>query len=367
MADRCILLSKSIVSDEMLLAAQDALLNERLILGESVYKFEEEFARYAGTKYAVSTNSGTSALFLSLLASGIGRGHEVITTDMSFIATANVALHAGAKPVLCDVNGHGNIDAPKIRKLVRKKTKAIIPVHLHGYPADMDDINALAGRGITVIEDACQAHGAEYRGKRAGSLAEVGCFSFNPMKNMTVCGDGGMVTTNDANVAATVRELADTGRKTPYDCEHTSIGYTARLNTVNAAIGRVQLRHLDAWNEDRRWLAKEYLRMLRDIRGIELPPEEKGKLPAYNKFAIKAKERDGLKDFLWKRGISTDPHFSIPIHLHPAYRRLFGYKRGRFPAAEDYAATNLSLPTYPHMDAEDIAYVCDSIREFFRA
>ncbi|MFH1393649.1 MAG: DegT/DnrJ/EryC1/StrS family aminotransferase [Candidatus Micrarchaeota archaeon] len=366
MAERYIPIYKPVMSQEMLAAAQGALLNERLILGESVYKFEEEFARFCGTKYAVSTNSGTSALFFSLLATGMRRGQEAITTDMSFIASANCVFHAEGKPVLCDVQKDGNIDPSKIGKLANGKTHALIPVHLHGNPAEMDEICEIAKeKGVFVIEDACQAHGAEYGGKLVGSIGDAGCFSFNPMKNMTVGGDGGMVVTDDQELAQKVRVLADTGRKSCYDHEHTCIGYTGRLNTVNAAIGRVQLRKLREWNEDRRFVASEYFKGLGGIDGIELPEEQKGRKSAYNKFVITVKEgRDRLKDHLWGLGIATDAHFRVPIHMHPIYKEL-GYGKKKYPGAEEYARTTLSLPTYPFMDLNDLDFVCSSIRQFF--
>jgi len=319
----------------------------------------------SGTKYAVSTNSGTTALSFTLQASGMKNGQEGVTTDMSFIASANCVLHACGKPVLCDTTENGNIDPSKVKPLVNGKTHAIIPVHLHGYPAAMNEINEIGEeKDVLVVEDACQAHGAVYHGKKAGSLAYAGCFSFNPMKNMMVGGDGGMVTTNDKELADKIREISDTGRKTCYDCEHTSIGYTGRLNTVNAAIGRVQLRHLKEWNEDRTYIAGEYTARLKDIEGLELPKTEKGVVPAYNKYTIRLKERDELNRFLWDKNIVNDGIFRIPIHLHPVYKSM-GYGKKKYPGAEEYARTTLSLPTFPYMDFQDVAYVCDSILEFF--
>ncbi|HID72706.1 TPA: DegT/DnrJ/EryC1/StrS family aminotransferase [Candidatus Micrarchaeota archaeon] len=367
MAGTYIPMYKPVMDQEMLEAAKYSLLNERMILGESVYKFEEEFARFCGTKYAVSTNSGTSALFFSLMASGMTKGKEGVTTDMSFVASANCIFHAEGRPVLCDVKGSGNIDPSKMKKLLNGKTRAVIPVHLHGYPADMDEIVEMAeSKDIPVIEDACQAHGAIYNGRMAGSMGHAGCFSFNPMKNMTVGGDGGMVTTNDQKLAEKVRELSDTGRKSCYDHEHTCIGYTGRLNSVNAAIGRVQLRYLKGWNEDRGYIADEYFKRLEGLDQIELPEEEEGKTPAYNKFVIRVKkDRDRLKDHLYKYEIYTDAHFKIPIHRQPIYKEL-GYGEKKYPGAEEYARTTLSLPVYPYMTNDEIGLVCDKVEEFFR-
>ena len=253
-------LAKPVFDEEMKEAALDALQNERFVLGESVFKFEEEFAEYCGAKHAVSTSSGTSALQLSLLALGVERGDEVVTTSYSFVATANAALHIGALPVFADVNvGSFNIDPEAALERVTEKTRAVIPVHLYGFPAEMDSIlEDSEEHRFSVVEDACQAHGASYFGRKVGSIGEVGCFSFYSSKNMTVCGDGGMVVTDSEEVAGKVARLRDCGRSSHY--EHDLIGYTSRLNTVNAAIGRVQLQRLDAWNRRRREHAKLYSR-----------------------------------------------------------------------------------------------------------
>lgn len=359
-------LYKPVITQEMVTAAEDALKNERLILGESVHKFEQEFARFCGVKHAVATNSGTSALFLSLLAIGMRKGYEAVTTTMSFIATANVVLHTNAKPVLCDVNNYGNIDPASIKKAIRKKTKAIMPVHLHGYPAEMKEINEIAEKkNIMIIEDACQAHGATYNGKMVGSIGDIGCFSFNPMKNMTVGGDGGIITTNNSDIAKAVAELVDCGRKSPYHCDHSRIGYTARMNTINAAIGRVQLKYLNEWQRDREFLVKEYSRGIQDIKEIRIPQVTNNIKPGYNKFVILTKKQKKLMDYLLNNNIATDAHFSIPIHLQPVYKKLFKYKKGDYPAAERYAKTTLSLPLYPYMKLADIDYICQKINQFF--
>jgi perosamine synthetase len=364
MSRKYIPIYRPVVEPQMVMACEKALLGERLILGRSVRFFEEEFSDYCGTRHGISTNSGTNALLLSLLASGIGRGDEVVTTGMSFVATANAIIHAGAKPVFADVENNGNISPDDIRKRITEKTKAIIPVHLHGYPCDMESVMEIADKqGLIVIEDACQAHGAKINGKKAGSIGHIGCFSFNPMKNMSVCGDGGMVVTDDAEIADMVRELSDTGRKTCYDIEHTSIGYTARLNTINAAIGRVQLRRLEEWNEKRRMLAKIYSEKLSCVDGIRLLEEKGGVLPAYNKYVVIVEQKRNL---LMKKirmdDVSVDAHFPIPIQEQPAYRNM-GYSCDGFPNTAEYAKKTLSLPMFPQLKEEEIDAVCNSVKK----
>jgi perosamine synthetase len=362
-----ILLDKTIMTKEMIDAAADALANEPTLFGESITRFSEEFARFCGTAYAIPVASGTDALIFSLMACGM-EGKKALTTPCSYVATANAAFHAGGEPVFADIDPEtNNIDAREIAKKIKKERKvgAIIPVHLHGYPADMDEIMEIAEtRGICVVEDAAQAHGALYHGKRAGSMGNSGCFSFNPVKNMTVGGEAGMIVTNDERIAKHVRMLGDAGRENPYTHEHAIVGFSSRLNTVNAAIGRVQLRYLEGWNEDRRWVAGEYRRHLGDL-DIALPPEDPAIVHVYNKFAIKIKSkelRDSLRDHLYKNGIESDSHYPIPIHFQPPYKKL-GYKKGDFPEAEKFADTTLSLPLYVGMTEGEIGFVCEKVRE----
>jgi perosamine synthetase len=359
-------LAKPVFDEEMRNAALDALQNERFVMGESVFKFEEEFARYCGVKYAVSTSSGTSALHLSLIALGIKGGEEVITTSYSFVATANVALHVGAVPVFADIDAKTyNIDPKLAKEKLTSKTRAIIPVHLFGYPADMRSIlDFFRDRGCAVVEDACQAHGAEYYGRKVGTLGDIGCFSFYPSKNMTVCGDGGMVVTNDEDVARKVAKLRDCGRASHY--EHDMIGFTARLDTVKAAIGRVQLRRLDEWNERRRAIAELYGRLLSDLDEVVLPPDGGcGIVPVYHLYVIRTSFRDKLKVWLEQNEVQCGVHYPIPIHLQPIYQRLFGYKEGDFPKSELLCKTALSLPMFPELGKEHVEYICEKIHEFF--
>jgi len=359
-------LSKPVLDDEMTEAAIAALQNEKFVMGESVFKFEEDFAKYCGVKHATSTSSGTFALQFALQALGIEQKTRVITTPYSFVATSNAALWAGATPVFADIDPKTyNINAELAKQELNNETKAIIPVHLYGFPADMQAISDLFDdHGCAVVEDACQAHGAEFRGRKTGSLGDVGCFSFYPSKNMTVCGDGGMATTNDEDVASKIAKLRDCGRKSHY--EHDCIGMTARLNTVNAAIGRVQLKKLDMWNEKRRACARMYDHLLKDIEGLTLPPGESSVVkPVYHLYVIRTTLRDELKDRLESFGIQFGVHYPLPIHLQPIYRSLFGYKEGDFPESELVSKSVLSLPMFPDLEKEEVEYVCEKVHEFF--
>lgn len=350
----------------MIEAAIQALQNESPVLGESVFKFEEEFARYIGVKRAISTNSGTDALHISLIALGVGPGDEVVTTPVSFIASANCIIHAGAKPVFADIDMKTyTVDPSCVERAMTGRAKAVLPVHIFGHPADMDTICKLADeRGLYVVEDACQAHGAIYKGRRVGSIGHVGCFSFYQSKNMTVLGDGGMVTTDDEDLADKIASLRNCGRKEWYI--HDKIGFTARLNTVNAAIGLVQLRHLDEWNEARRRVARLYYKLLSDIEELILPPRPSGGVvPVYHQFVVRARRRDELRERLAERGVQTAIHYPLPIHLQPIYMELYGYKGGEYPAAEEFCRTCLSLPMYPELELDDVRYVCETVREFF--
>lgn len=359
-------LAKPVFNMEMEKAAVNALLNERFVLGESVYKFEEEFAKYCSVDCAVSTNSGTDALQIALITLGIARGHHVITSPASFIASSNVILHVGATPIFVDIDLETyTIDPQQMKQTIDKKTGAVIPVHLYGYPADMDSINEIAHKkGLYVIEDACQAHGASYKGRKAGSLGDIACFSFYPSKNMTVAGDGGMLVTNDENVAKKAAKLRDSGRKSKYI--HDLIGYTARLNTVNAAIGRVQLKHLEEWNESRRMNAQKYDRLLCDIEALILPPKgDRETRPVYHLYVILTKHRDSLKVWLESNGIQCGIHYALPIHLQPIYKKMYKFKEGMYPRSEELCRTCLSIPMYPDLNMSQIKYVSEKIHEFF--
>jgi perosamine synthetase len=360
-------LAKPVFNKEMEQAAVNALWNEHFVCGESVFKFEEEFARYCHVDHGVSTNSGTSALHIALLSLGVLPGDEVITTPASFVATSNVVLYTAALPRFADIDFETyTVDPERIAPIVNDKTTAIIPVHLYGHPASMDPINEIGcKKTLLVIEDACQAHGACYKSRKVGSLGHVGCFSFYSSKNMTVAGDGGMLVTNDEKVAAIAAKLRDCGRKSKY--VHDMIGYTARLNTVNAAVGRVQLKHLDEWNEKRRRNAELYDRLLSDISELTLPP--KGDLetrPVYHLYTVRTNKRDALKSWLESCRIQCGVNYPLPIHLQPVYQELFAFKEGMFPRSEELCNTCLSIPMYPELSEAEIRYVSGKMHEFFQ-
>jgi perosamine synthetase len=301
-----------------------------------------------------------------LISSGVEPGQAAITSPASFIASANAIIHAQAQPLFADIDLGTYTASPKqIETTITAKTKAIVPVHLYGYPADMDSINAIAERRkLIIIEDACQAHGASYHGKKSGNLGLIGCFSFYPSKNMTVCGDGGMITTNDEKIARIAAKLRDCGRKSQY--VHDVIGYTSRLNTVNAAIGRVQLRHLDSWNDDRRKAAEVYNQLLSGVGDLSLPPNSSAEVfPVYHQYVVRTKYRDELKTWLESQGIGCGIHYVLPIHLQPIYQHLYGFKEGTYPVAEELCRTCLSIPIFPSISREEMIFIGEKIRDFY--
>ena len=333
-------------------AAINALRNEKFVMGESVAKFEEEFARYIGTKYAISVNSGNSALQLSLLSLNIAEESKVITSTNSFIASANCILMTGSKPILCDINyDDGNMDI----KSTNEKPDAIIPVHIYGNPCDLESIkNVSETYKVPIIEDACQAHGAVYEQKKVGSLGDVGCFSFYPTKNMTVCGDGGMVTTNNEEIKNEIESLRDNGRKTR--TEHDKLGFTMRLNTVSAAIGRIQLQTLENKNKRRREIASLYKKFLNE--DCMLSENPKG-VSVYHQIVLKHKKRDEIFSHLSKNNIGIALHYPIPIYIQPLYKNL-GYN---LPISEKFSNEVVSLPSYPGLEDDDVKVVCEKINE----
>lgn len=363
-----------IMDQEMIDAAATSLRDEKLIMGESVLKFEEEFAHYCGVKHAISVSSGTNALFFTLLSLG-ANGKKYATAASSFIASSNSIVQAGGTPVFFDVNAEYTLSPERLEAPILNCSCAtpeectcahldgILPVHLYGHPCKMDEIMEIAEkRGIPVVEDACQAHGATYKGKKCGSIGTAGCFSFYSTKNMTVGGDGGMITTNDDKLAASIEKYRNCGRKTFY--EHDVVGYTSRLNTANAAIGRVQLRHLDEWNEKRRQLAGEYFKCLENALQVTLPPRETADVkPAFHLFSIKHAQRDAFRDYLKNQGIETGMNYPVSLPLQPVYANL-GHKVGDFPQSESLSKGVVCLPMHTKLTNEDVHLVCNAIMEF---
>ena len=333
------------------------------ILGPEVTKFEQEFAAYCQADHAIGVDSGTSALELILLALGVGPGDEVITAANTFIATVLAITSTGARPVLVDSDPTTyNIDVAKIEEAITNKTKVIMPVHLYGQPADMDAISLIANEhDLFVVEDACQAHGAQLNGNRIGSLGQASAFSFYPSKNLGAYGDGGMVVTNDKAIADSIKNLRNYGQSKKY--HHETIGFNRRLDSLQAAILRVKLKHLNHWNESRREHAEEYNRLLKDV-DVETPKLLEGVEPVWHLYVIQTNERDQLRDYLSSCDIQTGIHYPIPIHLQKAYQNL-KYQEGDFPVTEKYAQQILSLPMYAEMTSSQIQYVVDSINEFF--
>jgi len=344
-------------TDEMEEAAIHALRNESFVGGESVSKFEEEFAKYTGTKYAVSVSSGNSALQISLMALGIGDNDDdkVVTPTNSFIASANCIRMTNAEPILTDIDpDDGGIDLDSVI-VSRTKVDAIIPVHIYGNPCNFESIELFAQeQGIPIIEDACQAHGAEYKGKKVGSLGEVGCFSFYPTKNMTVGGDGGMTTTDNEEIASRISSIRDNGRKTKNEFD--KLGFTMRLNTVNAAIGRVQLRHLDEKTARRREIVSIYRKNL--AQDCILPENKDGK-SVYHQIVLKHEKRDNIRKELTDNEIGSAIYYETPIHKQPVYEE-FGYK---LPNSEKFSKEIMSLPSYPQLTDEQVLEICEHVNK----
>src|SRR5512140_3552783 len=336
--------------DEINAAIQGVLDRADFILGQDVHKLEEEFAAYCGVKYAVGVDSGLSALELSLRALGIGAGHEVIVPAHTFTATAAAVTFAGATPVFVDVDpGTWTIDPKRIEDAITPRTRALLPVHLYGLPADMHMILGIAEKyELVVVEDACQAHGAKYKGQRTGKMGNAAGFSFYPTKNLGGCGDGGIVTTNDAEVAETVRALRNCGQTSKN--VHELAPFNHRLDSLQAAILRVKLHYLDQWIESRRHIAALYRELLvgADVR---LPMEPPGYQHVYHLFVIRSQSRDALQGYLKERGIGTALHYPAPVHLQPFYSDGKD-RRGEFPVSEQLCKEILSLPMYPEMTDE---------------
>ena len=349
-----------VIKTAILDAIGKVLESGQFILGESVKVFEDKFAELCQTNFALGVASGTDALLLTMKALGIGKGDEVITTPNSFLASASSIALAGATPVFADVRDDYNIDPEKIQQAITSKTKAIIPVHLTGRPADMDAIFKMTEPyKIFVIEDAAQAVRAEYKGKRVGSFGIAGCFSFHPLKNLGGCGDGGMITTNDEKLYNKLLILRNHGLINRDECE--IWGYNSRLDALQAVILNVKLDHLKNWETRKREIAGIYQKRL--IYCVKVPMDKSSEHAVYHTFIIQTKKRDSLKNYLMEKGIDAKIHYPIPIHLQKAAQNL-GYKKGDFPVAEEQTKTILSLPIYPELTDNQVDYICDNILKF---
>jgi len=359
---------------EVLPMVTEAMTNGAFIGGPQVLDFEKEFAAFCDSKYCAGLNSGTDALRFALMAVGVGPGDEVITVPNTFIATTEAISQAGAIPVFVDIDERTyNMDPQKLEDFLKKrfkpqasslkpKLRAVIPVHLYGQPADMDPIMEIARKyNIIVIEDACQAHGALYNNRKAGSFGAVGCFSFYPGKNLGAYGEGGAIVTQDEEIANTIRMIRDHGQAKKYF--HDMEGYNGRLDAIQAGILRIKLRRLSDWNKSRHENAAYYNEFLSKVDGVTLPVEADFASSVYHLYVILVDDREGLQQFLGDKGIGTGLHYPRPLHLQKAYAHL-GYKEGSFPVTESVAKRLISLPMFPELTREQIESVAESIKEF---
>ena len=369
------------IEHEVVPVVTEAMENGMFIGGPNVEGFEKEFAEFCNSKYCIGVNSGTDALRFALMATGVGPGDEVITVPNTFIATTEAISQVGATPVFVDINANTcNMDPIALQEFLEQKcavdqstnqlikqstrspVKAIIPVHLYGQMADMDPIMEEARKkGLLIIEDACQAHGAKYKNEAAGSMGGAGCFSFYPGKNLGAYGEGGAVVTQDERIASEIRVIRDHGQNKKY--YHTMEGYNGRLDAIQAAVLRVKLKRLAAWNKTRNDNAAYYNELLSDLPGVEFANVADYAESVYHLYVIMVDDRDALQEFLGDKGIATGLHYPLPLHLQKAYEHL-GYKEGDFPVAERAARRLLSLPMYPELTRDQIKYVADSIKEF---
>ena len=351
------------IEHEVLPMVKEAMENAAFIGGPQVTGFETEFAAFCDSKYGVGVNSGTDALRFALMAAGVGPGDEVITVPHTFIATTEAISQVGAKPVFVDILPDTyNMNASKIQRAIGPKTKAVVPVHIYGQTADMDLILEIAKKkNLVVIEDACQAHGALYKGKKAGSMGLVGCFSFYPGKNLGAYGEGGAVVTQSEDIANKIRMIRDHGQGKKYF--HDMEGYNGRLDAIQAGVLRIKLRRLPAWNEARRRNAQYYNELLSPVKGVTVPKEADGCRHVYHLYVILVDDRDGLQKYLNEKGIGTGLHYPVPLHLQKAYAYK-GYKEDDFPMTESVAKRLLSLPMFPELTKAQIEYVADCIKQF---
>ncbi len=349
------------VDDEIKEKAIEIIESKRYIKGPESEAFQREFADYLGVKGAVTVSSGTTALHLIYYALGIGKGDEIIAPSHTFIATVSPAMHLGAKPVFADIKERTyNIDPDEVRKKITDRTKAIVAVHLYGRPAEMKELREIADEhDLYLIEDACQAHGAVYDGKKAGNFGDVTAFSFFPSKVMTVAGDGGMVAGNDTELLDKISMLRDQGRTSKY--EHTALGFNFRMSELLAGIGRVQLKHLDEWVDRRNEVAKIYNEILgEDV----IVPEIPGGRHAFYVYTIRVKNRDGLREHLKKNEIGTGIYYPVPVHMQPIVKEFV--RPEHLPVTEKIVNEIISLPMHPQLSDEDAEHIAKKVLEFVR-
>lgn len=351
------------IEQEVIPVLTEAMANSAFIGGPQVTGFEEEFAAFCDSKYCVGVGSGTDALRFALMAAGIGPGDEVITVPNTFIATSESISQVGARPVFVDIKEDTcNMDPEQIETRITAKTRAIIPVHLYGQPADMDAIVQIAEKhGLVVIEDACQAHGALYKQRKAGSMGLAGCFSFYPGKNLGAFGEAGAVVTQNEEIARKISMIRDHGQEKKY--YHKVEGFNGRLDAIQAAVLRIKLKRLSEWNAARQKNAQHYNELLNGIPGIKLPVEANFAKSVYHLYVIHVSNRDALQQHLNQSGIATGLHYPLPLHLQDAYQHL-GYPKGAFPVTEKSAAGLLSLPMFPELTHEQISFIAATIKEF---
>ena len=362
--------SKPYIDKEIKERVLEVIDSGQYILGNNCKDFEKEFAQFIGVKHAVLTSSGTSAIFLSLKALGVGSGDGILVPSLTAFPTIEPVFHVGATPIFIDIDETFTMAPNHLKKVLKnrsqirkvKKIKGIIPVHLYGHPADMDSILDLAKRyGLFVLEDCCQAHGARYKEKRVGSMGMAGCFSFYPSKNLTVFGDGGILVTDDETLAKHCRMLRDHGRKEKY--EHELVGYNLRFNEIQAAVGRLQLQRLERFNESRRQIARWYGDGLKGLPVIT-PKVQDWAEPVFHLYVIQTPERERLAAYLREKEIQTGIHYPVPCHLQPAVKNTLG-RQPKLKRTEEAAKKILSLPIYPELEKEKVDFVCATIKEFF--
>jgi dTDP-4-amino-4,6-dideoxygalactose transaminase len=355
------------IRDEVMDAVTSVLESQRFVLGPEVEQLEKEISNYLGCRFSVACASGTDALILALMAAGVGGGDEVITTPFTFVATASAIVRTGATPVFADIDPVTyNIDPESVSRAITARTRAIVPVHLFGLPAAMEPVMDVARRcGIMVIEDAAQAIGASYLGRKVGTIGAMGCFSFFPSKNLGGAGDGGIVATNEAQYAERLRLLRVHGSRQKYQYE--ILGTNSRLDALQAAILRVKLRHLEEWTEQRRYNAAHYRELFAGSvaeANLVLPNDSNGTRHVYNQFTVRCSDRDALREHLHRQGIPTEIYYPYPLHLQPAFAYL-GYKDGSLPHAEAAAREVLSFPNYPELGEHQQAFIASAVAHFF--